>query len=74
MARTVEILSIDGKREKVKPDPSSCGSCGMHIEHPREFHPYAACLMFKACRNGNTVDANLGFVIETVRKWETNRG
>jgi hypothetical protein len=67
----VTILSIDGKRENVPHRPSSCGSCGMHIEHPREFHPHAACLMFKACQNGTTVTDNLAFVVETVKKWSS---
>lgn len=73
MRRKVEILSIDGRTERVKPEPGSCQSCGMHTEHPREFHPYAACLMFKACGDGNSVRANLQFVVETAQKW-TARG
>lgn len=35
-----------------------CGECGM-ICRPSEFHPYAACLMFKGCHDGETVRANL---------------
>jgi hypothetical protein len=42
---------------------SSCACCGMLCK-PLEFHPYAACLMFKACKNGDTVRANLAFVVE----------
>jgi len=35
-----------------------CGECGMPCR-PGEYHPYAACLMFKACRNSDTVRGNL---------------
>lgn len=35
-----------------------CGDCGMPCS-PNEYHPYAACLMFKACHNSETVKANL---------------
>jgi len=35
-----------------------CAECGMSCS-PNEYHPYAACLMFKACHNGDTVRANL---------------
>ncbi len=40
-----------------------CHNCGMPVAHPAEFHPYAACLMFQACRNSETVMANLGYVV-----------
>lgn len=35
-----------------------CAECGMLVA-PNELHPYAACLMFKACGNSKTVKANL---------------
>lgn len=35
-----------------------CATCGMACK-PGEFHPYAACLMFKACRSSDVVRANL---------------
>jgi hypothetical protein len=38
-----------------------CQTCGM-ICYPGEYHPYAACLMFKACHNGDEVRANLNAV------------
>ena len=41
-----------------------CNACGMLVGGQKEYHPYAACLMFKACHNGNTVDANLAAVVE----------
>lgn len=41
-----------------------CGTCGMPST-PGEYHPYAACLMFKACHNSETVRANLEAVRTT---------
>ena len=38
-----------------------CGDCGMPCAQG-EYHPYAACLMFKACHNSETVRANLNAV------------
>ena len=35
-----------------------CIECGMVCEAV-EYHPYAACLMFKQCHNSETVRANL---------------
>lgn len=35
-----------------------CTCCWMPCA-PGEYHPYAACLMFKACNNSETVRANL---------------
>lgn len=39
----------------------SCCDCGMMVEID-DYHPYAACLMFKGCRNGDIVNANLDAV------------
>jgi hypothetical protein len=36
----------------------TCTQCGMPCD-AGEYHPYAACLMFKACHNSETVRANL---------------
>lgn len=36
----------------------ACSECGMPCD-PAEYHPYAACLMFKGCHNSATVRANL---------------
>jgi len=41
----------------------ACQECGMPVS-VSEYHPYAACLMFKACHNSGTVRANL----ESVRR------
>lgn len=40
----------------------ACHSCGMITKEDREYHPYAACLLFKACGNGDTVRAELAAV------------
>lgn len=40
-----------------------CAECGMSVEDG-EYHPFAACLMFKACKDSETVRANLDSVIE----------
>lgn len=37
---------------------TDCHDCGMSCE-AAEYHPFAACLMFKQCRNSETVRANL---------------
>ena len=37
---------------------TGCGDCGMPCASS-EYHPYAACLMFKHCRDSETVRANL---------------
>lgn len=39
-----------------------CKECGMPVEQG-EYHPYAACLMFKACGNSEIVQANLDAVV-----------
>lgn len=39
-----------------------CAECGMHVK-TGEYHPYAACLMFKACNNSETVRANIDAVM-----------
>lgn len=39
-----------------------CKECGMPVE-VGEYHPYAACLMFKACHDSATVQANLDSVV-----------
>lgn len=35
-----------------------CAKCGMPCR-AGEYHPFAACLMFKACHNSETVRANI---------------
>lgn len=43
---------------------TTCSACGMLVGLHRNYHPHAACLMFRGCHNGNTVDANLRAVVE----------
>lgn len=38
--------------------PHVCAECGMPVT-PNEYHPYAACLMFRGCRDAAVVRANL---------------
>jgi len=46
-------------------DPTCrCAECGMRTHDAGEYHPYAACLMFKACGDRETVLANLNAVLE----------
>ena len=44
--------------------PTSCHFCGMADAGAPRYHPYAACLMMMAAKNGNTVEANLRAVVE----------
>jgi hypothetical protein len=37
----------------------ACAECGMVLSSPNEYHPYAACLMYKGCKDENTVRLNL---------------
>lgn len=41
-----------------------CMECGM-VYNSTEYHPYAACLMFKSCHNSEVVRANLDFVLNS---------
>lgn len=40
------------------PSLTRCAECGMHCT-PGEFHPYAACLLFRACGNATEVRAHI---------------
>ena len=42
---------------------TECAECGMACR-PGEYHPFAACLMFLACKDGDRVRANLDAVVE----------
>ena len=44
-----------------------CTQCGMVCE-PNEYHPYAACMMYRDCHDSETVRANLNAVVEHGRK------
>jgi hypothetical protein len=41
---------------------NTCAECGMPVS-TNEYHPFAACLMFKACHNSETVKVNLDAVL-----------
>lgn len=43
---------------------SGCAQCGMVMVRPDEYHPYAACLMFRGCHDGDMVRTSLKDVIE----------
>jgi len=47
---------------------SACAECGMEVS-PVEYHPYAACLMFKGCKDGHVVRENLKAVVERAKAW-----
>lgn len=47
---------------KLVKNATPCTQCGMRV-HPDEYHPYAACLLFKACHDAETVYANLDAVL-----------
>ena len=40
---------------------NKCKECGMPVT-TGEYHPYAACLMFKSCHDNEIVQANLDAV------------
>ncbi len=40
---------------------TKCNQCGMTLEN-NEYHPFAACLMFRSCRDSVTVRTNLSAV------------
>lgn len=46
---------------------TACAECGMNVRLG-EYHPYAACLMFKGCRNSETVRKNLEAITHEWRK------
>lgn len=39
-----------------------CKECGMSV-NDGEYHPYAACLMFKGCHDSDVVQANLDAIV-----------
>ena len=45
-------------KESDMAEKMTCAQCGMPCE-AGEFHPYAACLMFTACHDSDTVRANI---------------
>lgn len=43
---------------------SKCHGCGMVTMGVRDYHPYAACVMFRQLGQGDKVEANLRAVVE----------
>ena len=43
---------------------SQCAECGMTLQTTREFHPWAACVFFKAGRTAPTVRGNIKAIVE----------
>lgn len=46
-----------------------CQECGMLVRG-QEYHPYAACLMFKGCHDAETVRANLPPYVDLRRAYD----
>jgi len=46
----------------------ACADCGMIVKE-NEYHPYAACLMFKGCKDGKVVRANLKAVRDNAAEY-----
>jgi hypothetical protein len=51
--------------------PNNCSTCGMACR-PGEYHPYAACLMFKATKDERAVRMNLSKVIDWAKQQQTS--
>ena len=49
---------------KAKKPSCECAECGMMTNHPAQFHPFAACMMFAYGHNGKQVQNNLRAVVE----------
>lgn len=49
---------------------TKCKECGMTIQD--EYHPFAACLMYRQTRDADVVRVNLASVIDHVQGLETN--
>lgn len=60
-------------RGHLSTDPSShCGECGMVILTPGEYHPYAACAMYKQWGDSHAVRVSLAAIIEHGNKARSN--
>lgn len=55
---------------KVKTEFSKCAGCGMLTLSNVDYHPYAACVMFKRLLSSEKVEASLKAVIEYGMKAE----
>lgn len=41
-----------------------CSGCGMCLRAPNHYHPYAACLMHRQCKDASQVEVYLKEVLE----------
>lgn len=57
----------------MNPNKSTCADCGMAVS-PGEYHPFAACLMFKACHDGDQVRINLNAVRSHAAQQDPDKG
>jgi hypothetical protein len=63
-------LHLDGTWKRVPAGGlTACASCGM-VGPPGEYHPFAACELFKVHRDSRTVRANIYAVVAFGRKSE----
>lgn len=51
-----------------KASDAICTECGMTVLH-NEYHPYLACLAYKACLNPDTVHANIRAIRDHVTEY-----
>lgn len=63
---TIHRFDIDGQPITGTVMVDECGYCGMPLL-PREFHPHAACLLFKDSRNGKSVWSQLRLIAGHVK-------
>lgn len=47
---------------------NTCQECGMVVKTANEYHPYAACLLFRACGNGDEVRAHLAAILQAATR------
>jgi hypothetical protein len=50
-------------------DENRCHDCGMYVQ-PGDYHPYAACVMYRQCRQGEKVESWLAQIIQHGRDLE----
>lgn len=72
MGSSHKSSTSEDRIERIAPDDPSdpacrCTECGMDLHDASEYHPRAACLMFKACADRSMVLAALNDVIRAAR-------
>lgn len=59
------VARADSQQQMGMPhEYSKCHACGMVTMGVRDYHPYAACVMFRHLGQGEKVEANLRAVVE----------